>query len=318
MSAASLWHRAPVLDAVKLVRPALLLARDRDDRYNVQDLVDRALARVRRGRRRDSRSTTSRSRTARSRSTTRSPTGSMRSPALDIAVPFVSSLPYETDIRVTPRMDGTFNGSRFALNGSTTPFAERREATLDIDLDALPLPTYVAYLPVKPRFDLAGGALTTRLKIVFVDGMPSERRLELRGDAQRGRSRDQASRRLARWSAAERIAVALDRILVFGRDARIASLSHRCAERRPEAARRRDARARAAAVRCRACVRVAATVNGDCRTCDRGAEGPPWTASLGKLAIAPRDDCARRRGVLVSFDADRRALDASNLTNEAW
>ena len=108
----------------------------------------------------------------------------MRSTRLDVAVPFVSSLPYETDVRVTPRLGGTFNGSRFTVNGTTTPFAERREAALDIDLDALPLPSYVAYLPGKPRVDLTGGALTTRLKIVFVDGPPSERRLELRGDAQ--------------------------------------------------------------------------------------------------------------------------------------
>ena len=44
VSAASIWHRAPVLDAVKLVRPSLGLARDRNDRYNIQDLIDHALA----------------------------------------------------------------------------------------------------------------------------------------------------------------------------------------------------------------------------------------------------------------------------------
>jgi uncharacterized protein involved in outer membrane biogenesis len=44
LSTASIWHRAPVLDALKLVRPAVSLSRDRDGRYNVQDLVDRASA----------------------------------------------------------------------------------------------------------------------------------------------------------------------------------------------------------------------------------------------------------------------------------
>ena len=90
--------------------------------------------------------------------------------ALNLGIPFLSSLPYQTDIRVTPRADGSFNGSHFALGGTTAPFAERREAALDIDFDALPLKDYVAYLPAKPRVDLAGGALTTRLKVVFVDG----------------------------------------------------------------------------------------------------------------------------------------------------
>ena len=80
VSAASIWHRAPVLDAVKLVRPSLGIARDRNDRYNVQDLIDHA-RRVRRGRPHASRSTISRSTTARSHSTTGSPAGSTRSPA---------------------------------------------------------------------------------------------------------------------------------------------------------------------------------------------------------------------------------------------
>src|SRR5215831_15961784 len=40
MSAASLWHRAPVFDSLKLVHPAVSLARDRDGRYNIQDLID--------------------------------------------------------------------------------------------------------------------------------------------------------------------------------------------------------------------------------------------------------------------------------------
>jgi hypothetical protein len=117
--------------------------------------------------------------------------------ALTIAVPFVSSLPYATDIRVTPRMEGTFNGSHFALKGSATPFAERRETTLDIDLDALKLPPYVAYLPSRPTLDLAGGALTTRLTDCVRRAGPTDRRLELRGNALRGRAGDQAARRHA-------------------------------------------------------------------------------------------------------------------------
>jgi hypothetical protein len=43
-SSASIWHRAPVLDALKLVRPAVSLARDRDGRYSVQDLIDAVFA----------------------------------------------------------------------------------------------------------------------------------------------------------------------------------------------------------------------------------------------------------------------------------
>ena len=103
---------------------------------------------------------------------------------LDIGIPFLSTLPYQTDVNVKPRMSGTLNGTRFALSGTTTPFAERREASLDVELDALPLTDYVEYLPAETGFVVAGGKLTTRLKIVFVDGPPGERRLEVRGEAQ--------------------------------------------------------------------------------------------------------------------------------------
>ena len=223
LSSASLWRWAPVLDALKVVRPAVSLARDRDGRYNVQDLVDRA------------RAAPEGPPPQFSLNNIEVEDGSVvfedgvvgrtgRLEALDVGIPFVSSLPYQTDIRVAPRLGGTVNGSRFALSGTATPFAEHREATLDVDLDALPLREYVAYLPSKPRFDLAGGALTTRLKVVFVDGGPGGRRLELRGDA-RVDGFSVKRRDGSPLVAADRIALGLDRVDVFGRDLRIASLA---------------------------------------------------------------------------------------------
>ena len=139
-------------------------------------------------------------------------------------MPFVSSLPYATDIRVTPRIEGTFNGSRFALKGSATPFAERRETTLDVDLHALELAPYVAYLPSRPTLDVAGGTLTTRLTIAFVEHGPTDRRLEFRGTAHVDglaiKRRDGTP-----LVSAGRIAIVLDRIGMFDRQARIASVA---------------------------------------------------------------------------------------------
>jgi uncharacterized protein involved in outer membrane biogenesis len=221
-SSASVWRRAPVFDALKLVQPAISLARDRDGRYSVQDLIDAALAgfagpppqfslnniEIVDGSIAFDDGTTGRKH---------------RVDRLAIGIPFLSSLPYQTDIRVTPRFEGTVNGAHFELGGTTEPFAQRREATIDVEFDALPLKDYLAYLPVKPRIELAGGAVTTHLKVVFVEGAPSERKLEVRGDAHIDglalKRRDGTS-----LVAAERIAVALDRIDVFGRDARFASV----------------------------------------------------------------------------------------------
>ena len=223
VSSASLWHRAPVLDALKIVRPVLAVRRDAQGRYSVQDLLDRALA--------DSDSPMPRF----SLNNIEIDAGVVtfddgvaqrqhRIESLGFGIPFLSSLPYQTDIKVTPRMEGAFNGSRFVLGGDTTPFAERREATLDIDFDALPLAQYVAYLPAKLRYDLANGALTTRLKVVFVDGKPGERRLDVRGDARVDgltiKRRDGSV-----LVAAERVAVTIDGIDVYGREVRIAAIA---------------------------------------------------------------------------------------------
>jgi hypothetical protein len=223
LSAASLWHRAPVLDALRLVRPSLSLARDRDGRYSIEDLLERPDA------------ATPGPPPRFSVNNIEVEDGSVAfddGPAarkhtlagLALGIPFVSSLAYEADIKVTPRAEGRFNGSHFVLGGSSVPFAEKREAAIDIDLDALPIRDYVAYLPGKLRVGIAGGTLTTRLKVVFVDGGPGERRLEVRGDAQVDNlalTRPDGSVLVA----AEYVATTLDRVDLVGRDARIASVS---------------------------------------------------------------------------------------------
>ena len=223
VSSASLWRRAPVLDALKLVRPAVSFARDRNGRYSVQDLIDKALA------------APEGPRPSFSLNNIEVDGGSIlfddgvtatkhRVENLAIGIPFISSLKYQSEIRVTPHLEGAFDGSHFAFGGTTTPFAERHDVAIDIDVDALPLKAYVAYLPVKPRIDVSGGTLTTRLKVVFVDGKDDERKLELRGDA-RVDGLALARRDGTSLVMANRIAIALDRIDLFGRDVRVASLA---------------------------------------------------------------------------------------------
>ncbi len=111
------------------------------------------------------------------------------------SVPVVAALPdRHSRSRRTSTACSTDRTSRWA--GTRTPFAERREAAIDIDFDALPLKEYVAYLPDKARIDLADGALTTRLKVVVRRRQPGERKLEVRGDAPSRRARAEAPRRI--------------------------------------------------------------------------------------------------------------------------
>lgn len=223
LSSASLWHRAPVLDALRIVRPAVALARQADGRYDVDDLVERA------------RAPSDGSAPAFSLNNIEIVDGSLafddahatrthRIDAIALGIPFLSTLPYETDIRVTPHVAGNVNGSPFAVGGTATPFAAHREATLDLDLDAVSLPQYLAYLPWKPRVQLASARLTTRLTLAFVDGPAASRRLELRGEA---RLDDLAVERRDGTAllGARRVDVTVDRLDVLGQEARIARVS---------------------------------------------------------------------------------------------
>ncbi|MFO1306226.1 MAG: DUF748 domain-containing protein [Burkholderiales bacterium] len=223
VSSASVYHWAPVLDSLKVVHPAIALRRDAKGDYSIRDIVDRLDARPAGPTPRFSLNNiefidaamtfddgvASRKHTIES---------------LRAGIPFLSNLPYQTDIQVEPHIDGRFNGSRFALAGKTVPFAQRREAILDVDLDALPLAQYAVYLPRKPTVVFADGALTTRLQVAFVDGASGERRLEVRGRA------ELANLALQRRDgtpliAAAKIAADLDRIDVLARDVRIASIT---------------------------------------------------------------------------------------------
>jgi uncharacterized protein involved in outer membrane biogenesis len=222
VSAASLWHRAPVLDALRLVHPSISVARRADGRYSIQDVIDDAAAapdapmpafslnniEVEGGAIAFDDAVTGRGH---------------RAQDVALGVPFLSTMPYETGIRVNPHLSGTFNGSRLVLDGVAVPFAAQREAAIDVDLDALPLREYVAYLPAAPRVVLADGKLTTRIRVAFVEGAAGTRALEVRGVARVDElaiDRHDGSS-LAR---ARRIAVTLDRVDVFGRDARISVL----------------------------------------------------------------------------------------------
>ncbi len=317
VSSASLWRRAPVFDAVKLVRPAVSFARDRNGRYSMQDLIDKALA------------APEGPPPSFSVNNIEIDDGSVafddgttatkhRIDKLAIGIPFLSSLPYQAEIRVTPHLEGAFDGSHFALAGTTTPFAESHEAAIDIDIDALPLKEYVAYLPTKPRINVANGALTTRLKVVFVDGKPEERKLELRGDA-RLDGVALARRDGSSLAAANRISVVLDRVDLFGRDIRVASLAldapavdlKRLQDGALELAQPLFEGAPAPAVR-----RDAQAASGGGAAAGSGTTDKPWSVTVakttltrGKLALV--DETSTFRSTLVDV-----AVDATNLSTK--
>jgi uncharacterized protein involved in outer membrane biogenesis len=183
VSAASLWKFAPILDEVHVVRPKIDLTRNSDGSYSIDDVIARLAARP----------------------AGPAPQFSVSNIEVDdgsvsfddrphartivvsnvvIGIPFLSSIPHEARIRVTPRFDGLLDGARFSLVGnSNSPFADTREATLEWNLDALPLARYGEYVTLPGGLKLAKGALTTRLRLAFVTDKSAPRTIALSGSA---------------------------------------------------------------------------------------------------------------------------------------
>jgi uncharacterized protein involved in outer membrane biogenesis len=182
VSLASLWNRAPVLDAVHLVRPQVDLTRNADGTYSIDDLVAKAAK-------------AEGPTTLFSISNIEVDDGSVSLDdqphrrkivvsSIGIGIPFLSSLPHDARIRVTPRLEGAIGEARFALRGnSNSPFADTREATIEWNLDALPLARYAEYLSLPGGIRLTGGALTTRLRLAFVTEKDVARTIALSGTA---------------------------------------------------------------------------------------------------------------------------------------
>ncbi|MGB4065456.1 MAG: DUF748 domain-containing protein [Azonexus sp.] len=86
---------------------------------------------------------------------------------INLALPFVSSLPYHTEVLVNPSFSATINGSAVALTGDSKPFSETHESRLNLDLDRFDLAGLQPYMPDSLPFRLTSGTLDSELKAMF-------------------------------------------------------------------------------------------------------------------------------------------------------
>ena len=86
---------------------------------------------------------------------------------VNISVPFLSNLPYDLSSYVEPFFEATVNGTAIVFKGKTLPFDETLETTLDINLKDVDLPHYLAYSPVPLNFRLLSGALDVQATVSF-------------------------------------------------------------------------------------------------------------------------------------------------------
>jgi hypothetical protein len=100
----------------------------------------------------------------------------------NISIPFISTIPSYVDIYVQPAFSARINDAEYSLKGKAKPFAASHETTLDINIDNLDIPYYLAYLPFKTDFKILSAFMDARAQILFVQHTNGQRALTLKGD----------------------------------------------------------------------------------------------------------------------------------------
>lgn len=87
---------------------------------------------------------------------------------LALGVPFIATLPSQTNIFVDPRFSARIDGSPIDIRGRTKPFAQSRESDVTLTFGDLDLPRLLSYLPTKLPLEVKSGKLAGDLKVRFV------------------------------------------------------------------------------------------------------------------------------------------------------
>jgi uncharacterized protein involved in outer membrane biogenesis len=101
---------------------------------------------------------------------------------LNIGIPFLSNIPSYVQRYVQPHFSAKINGTPYKLEGETKPFADSLETSLDININDLNIPYYLAYAPMKMNFKIVSAYLDTQAKISFIETKDKKPKLTVTGN----------------------------------------------------------------------------------------------------------------------------------------
>ena len=87
--------------------------------------------------------------------------------ALQLALPFLSNLPTEVEVKVEPRLAFKLGGTVFDSGAQATPFAQRRSGALKLKMADLDLVPYLPYVPAALPVRLTQGSVPADLDLQF-------------------------------------------------------------------------------------------------------------------------------------------------------
>ncbi|MGZ8981843.1 MAG: DUF748 domain-containing protein, partial [Burkholderiaceae bacterium] len=172
-SISSVLRLAPVLEAIAIDGLTANIVRLEAQRFNFSDIVERLQAKPKS----DEPARFSLNNIELVSSTVnfedRVVGGRVAATDIRVGIPFISNLPSDAEITVQPAFAAKIDGSPIDLKGETRPFHESRESSIDVRLDGLDIPKYLAFLPVKINFEVPAGKLSTNLRIAFRQAIPA-------------------------------------------------------------------------------------------------------------------------------------------------
>jgi hypothetical protein len=228
VDARSLLRWAPVVDRVTLTRPTLNVVRNLDNSYNFSDLIAHAL---------DAppgptpRFAVSNIEVADGTVTFDDrPTGRRHQvTGIALGIPFISSLPSQTDIEVEPSFSALVNGRPVSLRGETKPFKDTHETTVHLDLKDVALAAYAAYLPTSVPVAIRNGNLASAIDVRFVNHPGGDPELSAAGSVEL-RDLEIAQRDGGKLLRVPSLSLVVDRFDPIGRSVEVRSVAIDSAE----------------------------------------------------------------------------------------
>ncbi|GGP23438.1 hypothetical protein GCM10010970_34380 [Silvimonas iriomotensis] len=164
---ASVWRRGPVLSALTLDQPYVWVQRVSGQQYNWSDLLKPSpQPKKDEGTLRFALYNISLN-NGRIDFDDRVVNKTSQVTAINLGIPFISSLPVYVETVVEPHLAFRLNGSPFDIRGKTTPFENNRQTTVDLKVDGLDIPAYLQYVPVELGLRLPAAKFDSQLQLVF-------------------------------------------------------------------------------------------------------------------------------------------------------
>ena len=173
LSSSSLFRFAPVVDELSLDKLQVNLIRTAANRYNFSDILDRLAAQPKPQKETTGTPRFSINNIALQNSSIdfedRAVAGGKKHTIRDLqlAIPFISTIPYLAEQYTDPKFAAVINGAKFSFNGKSKPLAKSMETNLNLKLTDLNLPYYLAYVPAQVPVKLDSGKLSLDLSLTY-------------------------------------------------------------------------------------------------------------------------------------------------------